>query len=173
MKKNIVILSACFLLWITVTLSAQSIRNVKGLVFMDVNYEIISNGYSLNLGVSKLLADKFFYQIDGSYIWGKAGYTNFEVISIDNSVKYNLLALYNRIYLNAGGGIDISYEKLEADLEKKIEDNVLFSPMIQANAEVLLFGDLSLIVGAKYIRKYKSRLIQDYSSLLIGIRIYI
>ena len=152
---------------------SQNLRQVKGLRFLDFQGGVIATGYTMNVNYNYLFKQKVFYQLGGNYLTGKNGSTAFEVVGLNNTANINLVSLKKVIYLNFGAGFNLNYEFLKAVKEDRSKEGFSFGPVFNLESEIVLFGDLSLVLKTEYIKRYKSSFMKNYDAVLIGLRYYL
>jgi hypothetical protein len=152
---------------------SQNLRQVKGLSFLDCQGGIISSGYVMDVNYNLLFKHKVFYQLGGTYFTGKSESTNFQVVALNNTANINLFSLKKLVYFNVGAGLDLSYEFLSATKEDRLKEGFSFGPVFNLESEIVLYGDLSLVLKTEYIKRFRSSILDNYASLLIGLRYYL
>ena len=162
-------LSLCFYC----TSFSQNLRQVKGLSFLDFQGGIISGGYAIDVNYNYLFKQKVFYQLGGNYFTGKSESSNFQVAALNNTANINLISLKKIVYINFGAGLDLSYEFLNATKEDRFKEGFSFGPVFNLESEIVLFGDLSLVIKTEYIKRFKSSFLKNYDSVLMGLRYYL
>lgn len=152
---------------------ANSQHHIEGSNFIEVGGGITKHGYFGDVNYDKQLKSKLFLKVGLLADFGKLeeSKTNYSTFMFNSGLFYNLFNLGHKVYFNAGGGLALKYDNVNAFEGAIKESSLNYGGFVGGEAEAFFSDSFAVCLNGYqnlYAGKSKS-VLGESKSFYVGL----